>query len=62
MHCVYCGVDYNLEDGCWCLPPAESNAISRPDRVDVPWGEAAAAWSMRMARTADEFSSPAGLA
>ena len=62
MHCVYCGVDYNLEEGCWCLPVAASKMISSSERVNVPWGEAAAEWSVGMARDADGLASPAGLA
>ena len=47
MHCVYCGVDYSLEDSCLCLPPARKQVIASPPRVEGPWGEAARNWSAR---------------
>jgi hypothetical protein len=46
MHCVYCGVDYNFEDPCLCMPRAngkEAGGFIR--RVKGPWGETIAEWS-----------------
>ena len=47
MYCSYCGVHYGLKQGCLCLPPfdgAETDACVV--RVNGPWGEAIAEWSV----------------
>jgi hypothetical protein len=47
MHCVYCGVEYSLEDACLCLPRLKSSKLwSSEPRVEGPWGEAAREWSV----------------
>jgi hypothetical protein len=47
MHCVYCGVDYSLDDPCLCLPPVRTPATARLPQVEGPWGEAERDWSAR---------------
>ena len=47
MHCVYCGVDYNPEDHCLCLPPARKEVTASLPNVEGPWGEAGRDWSAR---------------
>ena len=47
MHCVYCSVDYSLEDSCLCLPPARKEATASLPKVEGPWGEAGRDWSAR---------------
>jgi hypothetical protein len=47
MHCIYCGVDYEENETCLCLPPVRSGKMEAPTRADGPWGEADVNWSVR---------------
>lgn len=52
MHCIYCGVDYSLDEPCWCLPrsckPAEVKEI-----MQGVWGDAVKEWSLRASNDAN---------
>jgi len=50
MHCIYCGMDYGMDDFCRCLPAKAAHSVVVLPRVDVPWGDAVAYWSQRPAR------------
>jgi hypothetical protein len=47
MHCAYCGVDYNSEEACLCLPSVRAGKVedAASAKVTGPWGEATAEWS-----------------
>ena len=47
MHCPYCSVEYSFGESCHCqpMPPAESAPNGKP-KVNGPWGETVAAWSL----------------
>ncbi len=47
MHCVYCGVDYEENETCLCLPPVRAGKLETPAKADGPWGEADVKWSVR---------------
>ena len=46
MHCAYCGVDYNWDEACLCLPHARDEVVS-VRKISGPWGEAALEWSLQ---------------
>lgn len=46
MHCAYCGVDYEENETCLCLPPVRAGKLEGP-KADGPWGEADVKWSVR---------------
>jgi hypothetical protein len=47
MHCVYCGVDYEENETCLCLPPVRSGKVEGPTKAECAWGEADMKWSVR---------------
>lgn len=47
MHCVYCGVDYDDNETCLCLPPVRAGKLETDQRPECAWGEADLRWSVR---------------
>lgn len=47
MRCIYCGIEYSLNDACLCLPHMEPiGSWSDQPKVQGPWGEAEREWSL----------------
>jgi hypothetical protein len=47
MHCVYCGVDYEENETCLCLPPVRAGQVECPSKPAGVWGEADFKWSVQ---------------
>jgi len=47
MHCAYCGVDYEENETCLCLPPVRATELQPFVKADCAWGEADVTWSVR---------------
>jgi hypothetical protein len=47
MHCVYCGVDYEENETCLCLPPVRAGQVECPSKPAGVWGEADFQWSVQ---------------
>ncbi len=47
MHCPYCRANYSLEESCFCLPRIPESKVDLSAKVNGPWGETVAAWSMK---------------
>jgi hypothetical protein len=62
MFCAYCGVHYELEESCLCLPPAGqvTRLAAEAVRVHGVWGEAPAEWSIKPVDAGRAFRVPMG--
>jgi hypothetical protein len=62
MFCVYCGVHYELEESCLCLPsPGKVPGLAAEAiRVHGAWGEAPAEWSIKPVDPGRAFRVPRG--
>ncbi len=47
MQCPYCSVEYSFGESCFCQPMLwpKTAAMGTP-KVNGPWGETVAAWSL----------------
>ena len=62
MFCAYCGVHYEVEECCLCLPSGGKVTDFAADAVRIRgvWGEAPVEWSIKPVNPAKAFRVPPG--
>jgi hypothetical protein len=62
MFCAYCGVHYEVEECCLCLPSLDevTRLALEVTKVNGVWGDAPAEWSIKPVNPAKAFRVPMG--